>query len=87
MVDSRNSDASERIPLEAGNINELSLERDLVYSQALSDTNIYRAEIPSPNGPLAVPHLLISSTREDSSAQVLSKREGDCVQIIAVGCR
>ena len=66
VVDSRNSDASERIPLEAGNIIDLSLERDLVYSQALSDTNIYRAEIPSPNGPLAVPHLLISSTREDS---------------------
>src|SRR6185295_2855881 len=62
-------DAPQAILSQTANIAELSLERDLVYSQTQSDTNIWRAEIPARNSPPTSPHLLIGSTRGDQAAQ------------------
>ncbi len=57
--------ASEPVTSLEGDAFQLSLGRHLVYSQETGDTNIWRAEIPLPGGPPAVPGLLIASTRHD----------------------
>jgi Tol biopolymer transport system component/DNA-binding winged helix-turn-helix (wHTH) protein len=69
-VDVRSSGQPQVVMLEErGGIAELSLGRDLIYSQTAYDANIWRAEIPPRGSPPAVPHSLISSTRADNSAQ------------------
>jgi Tol biopolymer transport system component/DNA-binding winged helix-turn-helix (wHTH) protein len=69
VINAQSSGVGERILLESREVAQLSLERDLVYSQTVFDPNIWRAEIPNRNGPPTVPHLLISSTRIDNSAR------------------
>jgi DNA-binding winged helix-turn-helix (wHTH) protein/Tol biopolymer transport system component len=65
MMDVSGSGRSERVPLLADDIRELSFGRHLVYSRSTNDTNIWRAEILPLDGPPSVPRLLISSTQQD----------------------
>ena len=65
MIAASGSGGSEQVPLLEENIRELSLGRHLVYSRRTIETNIWRAEIPPPGDPPAVPQLLLSSTRDD----------------------
>ena len=60
------SSASEPVPLPQDDLHELSLGKHLVYSRGTGDTNIWRAEVPSPGGPASQPQLLISSTLNDT---------------------
>jgi serine/threonine protein kinase len=56
---------SERVALLEGVIDEMSLGRHLVYTRFINDTDLWRAEIPPPEGQPGEPRPLISSTRGD----------------------
>jgi Tol biopolymer transport system component/DNA-binding winged helix-turn-helix (wHTH) protein len=57
------------VSIDTESVAELSLGHHLVYSKTSSDSNLCRAEIPKSDHEPAKPHLFISSTRPDNSAQ------------------
>jgi Tol biopolymer transport system component/DNA-binding winged helix-turn-helix (wHTH) protein len=69
MSDVSGSREPEPLPMLEECVRELTLGEHLVYSRRSVDTNIWRAEVPSPGGPPSRPQLLISSTEQDFTPQ------------------
>jgi eukaryotic-like serine/threonine-protein kinase len=65
-IDVSGAGKSERVTMLEGMINEISLSRHLVYPRFTRNLDIWRAEIPPPEGQSGDPRVFISSTRGES---------------------